>query len=173
MTIEITKFVKPEITTPEGAFSYLMKALSAQLSDRNITPTNLITAVVAVKNFSKALKAMEDVAAKNLKELVLTTGNLKEGTSQIFLQVGEYSVEARVANTKLDVVKVESMLRAKNLSIDSGMDKEISYKVNESKLADLVIRKKITSDELEACRHEVKYNLQTPKKVNDTDELSP
>ncbi len=173
MTIEITKFAKPALVSSQDAFTYLMKDLAARLSGQSITPTTLISTVVDIKNFSKALKNMEDIAAKNLKDLVIQEGIKKEGTSQIFLQVGEYQVEARVANTKLDVVKVESMLRAKNLSIDSGMDKEISYKVNESKLADLVIRKKITSDELEACRHEVKYNLQTPKKVTESDELSP
>ena len=154
----------------QDSFTAGLTALATLLSNRAITPANLTTAYEMIRSFAKSLAQMEELAKKLLKNLVLTTGTKVE--NQILLTVGETVITCRPINTKLDSKKVESMLRAKNLSIDKGMDQEISYKINESKLNELVTRNKITADELEACRHELTYSLQPPKRINEASDVS-
>lgn len=152
--------------TPQGHFETFLKAVSTTLSDRAITPVKLTETFDMLYDFDKKLKKVIEYAKESLKKIVEENGQKKEEGLSKTLTLGEYMVEIRPTNTKLDPIKVESLIRAKGISIDKAMDQEISYKINESKLADLVTRKKLTSDELESCRHELKYNLQAPKKIN-------
>lgn len=152
----------------EATTQIVLKGFATVLSNRNITPEALTSTFDQIKTFSSQLKKMEEMAKEHLKKIVEEKGEVKPesaGGKSKFLRIGEYQVEIRPQNTKLDDVKVESLLRNKGINLDAGMDKQIAYSINESKLADLVNRKKLTVEEIETCRHELKYTLQPPKKV--------
>lgn len=166
--VSILKF--PELSALDTHFKIGLIDISARLSDRHITPVVLTETLDLISRHEKAVKKMADLAKKQLKALVQEHGEKVEGTTQIVASFGEFKVELRAQNTKLDGDKIQAMLNAKSISLEKGMDKQVSYVVNEGKLQELIGAKKITRDELESCRHELKYNLQSPKRVSDTEE---
>ncbi len=148
------------------SFDQGLRALAATLSDRAITPIKLGETYTLIKNYVKLLGNMEELAKKHLKAIVVASGESPNPESKAkHMVIGDMKFEARPVNTKLDQKKVLAMLTEKSIPLTKGMDEEISYKINESKLAALVVNKKISKDELEACRHELTYSLQPPRKV--------
>jgi hypothetical protein len=65
---------------------------------------------------------------------------------------------------------VEALLRAKGLQPDKYMGRKVVYEVDESMLQSLVDIGNITTDELEACRPPLAYNVMTPRSVKELPE---
>lgn len=151
----------------KAAFDAGLMLASEALSDRAITPAKLTETYELLYIYQKKLGVVLEIAKASMKKLVEEQGQQKEEGLSKSMVMGNYQVDIRPVNTKLDSKKVEALIRAKGIPIDKAMDQEISYKINESKLQELIIRKKMTADELESCRHELKYSLQPPKKIND------
>lgn len=164
---ESTSLKFEQLPDLERHFQQGILDLATRLSDRAITPVSLTEVVDFIARNKKAIEKMEKMAKEHLKKLAQEHGTKEEGTTQIFATFGEYRVELRAQNTKLDDEKVMKMLNAKGITITKGMDAETTYIHNEEKLKILIEQKKITKDELEACRHELKYNLQSPKKLGE------
>jgi hypothetical protein len=150
---------------PEDLFKQGVVALAERLSGE-LTPIILTETYELIQTYEKALGKISEIAKKNLKAFVETNGLVEEGSKQKVATIGEYQVTCRPVRTTFDPKRVEALLRAKNMNVEKGMDREISYTVNESKLQSLITTKKMTADEVESCRYPLTYSLQPPMKIS-------
>jgi hypothetical protein len=174
-TTKLTKRQSTEIVVPSRdvinyAFETGIVGLAAYITSIAKVPEKLADAYTIVKKYHDALDKTKKTVSDHLKKLVETEGQAVPETTMKRALFGGYQLEIRATNTKLDGDKVEAMLRAKGLPPEKWMVQEVSYSVDEEKLKELVAKKKLTPDEVESCRHELKYALQPVKKVSDEHE---
>lgn len=130
------------------------------------TPPEVTAVMVQLKTWTKAIKDISDVARALLIAHLQKEGKQTTEKGSLGLEVGGFKLEARPTRTGYDAQKVEALLRAKELSLDTYMDKDIRYVLNETRLESAVVAGVLSKDEVETCRYEVSYALQTPKKVS-------
>jgi hypothetical protein len=141
----------------------LWQAFASQLS--NLTPEQYPHAL----QFIKVTEKLTEDAAKLLKpmviELVKGQGNKATDLGTMRLNVGGFTLEIQPNSTgKLEEKKVEALLRAKGLDVETHMDAVVTYEVNESKLNAAMKAGRLSKDELDTCRKGESWKLMSPKK---------
>lgn len=150
----------------DASVSHALQLLADALSDNpSIETVTLVE--MAVKNWTKRLEDTEKVSKSLLIDHLKQHGKQTTDKGSLSLNVNGYIVEARPWRTGLDSKKVESLLRAKELSVDEFMDKEVRYLVNESRLELGIVQGIFTKEELDTCKWELSYALQPIKKAKD------
>lgn len=161
----IEKFNTSALTAAEGAIGQALQILADALSNSPDTAT-VIQVQQAIKSWNKRIEDTEKVSKAILIQALRDSGTKVTDKGSLSLTVGEFRVEARPTRTGLDPKKVEALLRAKDLSLDELMDKEVKYILNETRLATAVEQELLTQEELETCRYELSYALQPIQKVS-------
>lgn len=139
----------------------------AGLLSTDLRPDQLASAQQQIKELTTALVVCEENVKKRLVAIALEEGTeaTEKGTKRVTKDGWTWGV--RPWRNTLDDKKVEALLRAKGLSVDTWMDKKVTYAANEDRLKDAVAKKKLTADEMETCRWDYKPVLETPKKVTE------
>ena len=131
------------------------------------TPEVVTEVFAQVKQWEGLVKDVGNVAKEMIKSMVLEKGKQTTDKGSRELVVAGYQLEVRPHRTGLDPAKVQALLKAKGLDFEVGMDADISWKVNEQKLALAVeIKKQLTEDEVVSCQYDESWSVQSPKKVS-------
>lgn len=143
----------------EDTFTDAMQRMSAAIiQDTDATETALI------HNFTKraeaSIKSFKDNARNRLLTYILEKGTsvTEKGTLELPLSNGQVQ-RAVPTNTKPNDKLTERVLRAKGLSLDMYMDKEVKYCVNERKMAQLIQDEILTDAEYKQCFGEKAYRV--------------
>jgi hypothetical protein len=153
-------------SSPPVLAAHASKALTymaAQLTNAGPEASALITE--ELYKVEAIIESLKETARRRLTALVVASGEVHTEAGSKRLVVGEWELEARVRDTGLDARKVEQMLRSKSKPPEAGMDAVVTYKVNPSKL--LVCG--LSEEEVNACKKEVSYTLQRPKRTGQED----
>jgi hypothetical protein len=142
-------------------FQTLVQALSGP-----VRPTTVVSIYSTLNNWEKSLAQVKEIAKDLLKDMVVKAGTETTEKGSKELQIGKLKASVRPWRTGYDGKKVEALLLAKELDLDKYMDKDIIYKLNVNRLNTAIIEKKLTKDELETCKYEVKYVLQPLEQVS-------
>lgn len=148
----------------ETAMTLLIDALSAEPKIDTV-----VAIQAALKSWTKRMEDVEKISKGMLIEHLKAHGKATTEKGSLSAHISGYQVEARPWRTGLEAKKVEALLRAKELSVDTFMDKDIKYLVNETRLASAVDQGYLTNDELDTCRYELSYALQPIKKVGNNE----
>lgn len=143
----------------DDTFTEAMQRMSAAIiQDTDATETALI------HNFTKkseaSIKAFKDNARARLLTFILEKGQTvtEKGTLELSLSNGQVQ-RAVPTNTKPNDKLTERVLRAKGLDINTWMDKEVSYSVNERKMMELLQTEQLTETEYKQCFTEKAYRI--------------
>lgn len=167
----MTKALKMKDKT-EGLLSLATKAVDQAIEKLAValsndpTPEAVTHTYAAIKDWSKTLENVGKIASGILKSTISSQGEKTTDKGTMQLQVGNFQLEMRPHKTGLDAKKVEALLQAKELSLDKYMDKEIRYKLNETRLRTAIAEGDLTEDEISTCNVEVTYSLQPPKRIS-------
>lgn len=163
--IERTLNMLDVVGNAEVTITSALQTLADELSGTPSVET-IVAIQGAVKAWTKRLEDTEKISKGMLIEYLKANGQQTTDKGSLGVTVAGFSIEARPHRTGLDAKKVEALLRAKELSVDALMDKDIRYMVNESRLQLAITEGVLTADELETCKYELSYALQPIKKVS-------
>jgi hypothetical protein len=158
--------VVPTAGAPLATVEVMLKqgtSALAALASKDLAPPALGGLFGMVKQTAEAIEAVE----KNLKERIIRLAMATEPTTPNgarLLDCGAISIPLNPRNTGYDAKKVEALLREKKADVAKYMAQVVSYAIDETRLLSIVGDGVMTTDELELCRHELKFNVMRPVK---------
>jgi hypothetical protein len=146
----------------ETASFRLWEAFASNLS--RLAPEQYPQAIQFVKTIGKLAEDSEKALKQMVVPLLKEKGAVATDAGTRRMTVSGYELEIQPTGNGYDSKKVEALLRAKAIDVTLGMDQEISYKLNETKLATLVGLGRMSKEELETCKKEEGWKMMSPKK---------
>ncbi len=169
MAITKTKQTTALVSVKEHITS-VVQAFAATLSDANLPPAALSEVFQEVRTWQKNFDDLYEAGRQRVLALVVASGQQVTETGTKRLETEGWNLEIRPQKSGYDPKKVEAFLRAKNLSPSIHMDTLVTYTVSPSKLDALVVSGGATTNELAACKYELKWAVQPPKRTGASDE---
>ncbi len=158
-------FVSARLIKAEELFKGALTNVSSALSEK-LTPEETAEVFGQVKTFGKLLEQVEKIAKAKTVELLKSVAEEvgEKGTLQYTTKTGVV-LEARGSGGGYNAKLVEALLRAKELAPAKYMDQKITYTLNETKMQYGIDKKHFTQDELDTCKNERTYAVQSPKQT--------
>lgn len=147
------------IRQTQDTWASIVQGLSSILQ-QNLTPAELALFHDFTEKSKKSIDAFKEIARDRLLSQVKSSGIRATDKGTLVLDLGNGNVQRAIpVSTKPKDKLVEAMLKRKGLLRDSWMDKTIIYTASESKLAELLDGKLITTDEYNSCFAEQTYRV--------------
>lgn len=137
-----------------------------ELSNPAITPEALVRVDLYLRQLGEAVQMTQEVAKRRTLDFLRNHGVVTEtGTMHARVEMGEQSVhvEARIHRSGYDPKKVEQLLRAWDIDPNVWMAPTITYRVDETKLNQLIQSGTLKEADVEGCRYEKTYAVQKPQ----------
>lgn len=151
-------------TLAENARSALRKIAGeiTTLDDKYLGPMFDLT-----KQLGKAIVEIEKPVKDRVKALLETKGQpfTEAGSKQY--NIGGWHMEIRPSGGGWDRDLLSALMKSLNLKRLSYMDVEKVYTINEVKLAALVVAGKLKQKDLDKCKKEGSWAVQTPTKLEE------
>lgn len=146
------------------AFDDGMRRLANTLS-MDLTPKGLAKVYTDMKSWEDNLADLIKNARDRILALVQRDGEkvTDAGTMKLIVDDVELSIQPR--KTGYDDKKVEAMVRNKGLDPSKCMTPVLIFKADAKLLESLKGEGKVAQAELDACKHDLAYNVMTPKAV--------
>jgi hypothetical protein len=163
----ITKPDSPQaLARPKSVDSLATVDNAMRLISQEVAALTTETAPLVWKKVAKLELLVEEWAKMTkafIARVVAAEGRAvsEAGTKQ--LTVGDSILEIQPNGGWIDDKKLEALLRAKHLTPEMGMDVEVKYRKNESKLDELVRTKRLTSEEIDTCRTPIGWKVMKVK----------
>lgn len=157
----LTRKVKQYIDT---GLSELATYLSLPLK-----PTALARVYEYISTTEKHLQSLKQAARDRTLALLIEQGERSTDAGTLRLEVDGWLLEARPTRTGYDPKKVEQLLRLRQLDPMTFMESKLSYVMGERTLAKMA-SVGFTEAEMDTCKYEESYAVQTPKKVEQEDD---
>lgn len=138
----------------------------AHLLSLDLTPPALAGAFDTLKDWDDVVSDLIKSARERLLTLLKSDGEKTTDAGTLRLNVDGWALEARPQSTNYDAKRLEALLRAKGLSVDTYMTREVSYSVSPDGVARLLADGVATLDELNTTKPEARFNVMRPKKVS-------
>lgn len=152
-----------------SAIHELSDALS-ELCSPSLPDVRKAPVFALIKGLAQRIAYFEKIAKARVLALLVSKGIKRK--ESLRLELDSYLLEARPhGKGGYDDAKVEALFRAKGHSPEAWMDEIKIYKVNQSMLDEAIEHKILTSDELETCKNEQGWAVQTPKRINQIEAL--
>jgi hypothetical protein len=124
---------------------------------------------------AKTAAAIQDNVKKKVKELVLNKGTKFTDAGSMAYLVNGYRMEIRPSGGGYDETKIKQLIQSKpqkgaERDITTYCDEDIRYVLNWEKVNKLVEKKVVKQSELESCKNAVSYSVQSPTKMEMSDE---
>ncbi len=154
------------VQTAETSFNNAFTAFAAALS-HELTPKVLVPVFMSLKLAEDNLEDLKVNVRNRMLAFILQNGKVATETGTKRVETDGWLLEARPQKTGVDAKKLEAALRARDLPVEKYMTATVTYSVDEEGIGKLLGEGKLTKDELETCKHEVKFNVQRPKRVQE------
>lgn len=148
---------KARVTVSE-AFKTLAVALSGEL-----TTDKVAEGLRFVREAKKIVENYDDTMKTRVKDILLKSGQVATEKGARFLDAGGLRLFMKPTRTGVDGKKFEAMLRAKDMNPEKHMNMKIIFEYDAQKALSLVANKKISQDELESCKYDESWTVETPK----------
>lgn len=158
-----------KVPTTGTAVATIKKSL-VTLADRlggKLTVPQASDILTELNTLSAVVESLAKVAKEKLKLVVLQDGEVATDAGTRRLERDGWRLEVRPYRTGLDSRKVEKLLRAKQAPLDKYMNTKVTYEVDSDKLLSAVEAGVFTQDELNTCKYDENWVLQSPKRVTD------
>lgn len=146
---------RARVVVSEGFKTLAVAMTTADLSKPEVVADTLSLVREAksiVESYDKTVKARVEEILKERGEVVTDKGSRRLG--RLFM---------KPYRTGIDPKKFEALLRAKDLSPSKYMDQRVVYDFNNGKAVDAVKAKKISQEELDSCKYDESWVVETPK----------
>lgn len=168
--VAVKKPAKLSLAAGAQQLKEVVKTYAEALSNP-LTPERLTEVFDQVRAFQKNMDDLYEAARQKVLALVTEQGDTVTATGSKRLELEGWLLEIRPQKTGYDSKKVLAVLRNKDINPNVYMDTEITYKANPEKMDLLVTEGLLTKNELEACKVDLKYAVQPPKrKTEESDE---
>lgn len=169
----MTKTTALSKATPKLSLATAADVVRKQLSviadevSKELTPPKMVEVYNTLADMMALGNNITELVKGQLKRLVAANGEIATEAGTRRLRVGNWNLEVRPHNSGYDPKKVEALLRAKRVSLDTYMDPEVKYKVSMPKLMIAVEAGVLTNDELVTCRYNESWTFQQPRRADD------
>ena len=166
--VTLARAVKPGPTPARLKDAYtstlgsLARALTAAKTVSEVAPLSDILATA-----KEDLEALYKVARSKVLTLLEEQGEVNPESGTQTLEAGGWRLEARRQGGFFEAKKVEAALRAKNIDPAKYMQQEVTFSIDEDKLALAVKKKVFTQDELELLKRGTTLAMQRPVRVQE------
>ena len=136
-----------------------LEALSNALT--KVEPRELQDAWVLVKQVESAVEAMEAHLKQVIEGFVLEHGKDvgEKGGKQVVFPTGEM-LRLRLHRTGVDSKKLEKLLRARGVDVETCMDARVSYAANTEKIDKAVAKGLLTAEDVASTYYDATWVVQ-------------
>lgn len=157
--LELTLTPSTIIRSASDVWASIVQQLSPLLQ-QDLTPTELALIHDFTEQGKKSLDAFSELSRNRLLALVKEKGQIVTDNGTLELPLGNGRVQRAIPmSTKPNDKLTEKMLKGRNLPLTSGMDTDVKYKANDTKLCALRQTNAITEDDYLSCFPERQYRL--------------
>ncbi len=165
---------KTKSAAVEAVAEALSKSLEAfaQTLSQPLTEKALPVAHAAAGRMRKAVTSIEDLLKAQVKVLLLAKGQPVGENGSKALVIGSYKMEiqAKGANSYeesrlLALLASKKDAKGKPLNIDEYTEKEIIYHADLNKVQRLIGAKVLTEQELQSCKKDITYAVQSTTRI--------
>lgn len=143
----------------------ILKGFAALLST-DLQPNELAEVLSSIRHLSKGLSnGVEPIAKKRLVTFLKETGDVitDKGTKEAI--IGGWKIRMKPYRSGIDAKKLEALIRAKGRDPANYMTTEVSFSVSDLGLQKLQEKGIATEDELETCKYDESWTLETPERA--------
>jgi hypothetical protein len=137
----------------------LAKELSGIQSAAEAAP-----ALVKLNSWLDSLTSLTKSVKQMISNVVQERGEKVTEKGGMAYSEGDWTMQIKPHRTGVDPKKLEARLRSKKADLDFYMDRTIVYTFNQSKLDAAVEAGVLSSEDVEACKHELTYDVMAPKR---------
>lgn len=164
----IEKLVNSEsITVLTQASRDVLAKYAMVLSQETLAPAVLAQTFQALRDIEKVLEdkssGLTTIAKKRVIAYLKSSGRVTTEKGSMEAAVGGLTLSMHPSRTGFDPKKVEGLLRAKGKEPSGFMVAKVSYAMPEDDAVSMEKLRKVLGDELESCRYEESWTVNTPK----------
>lgn len=152
------------LTSCTRSFSEAVKGLVLFMSGRALAPAEQGHVLMLVRDTKKALEDTEKLIKAQMVALLKEKGEQVTDKGSRALEVDGLRLKMKPYRTGYDPKKLEALLRARSMNVESFMRPTISYAVDDAKIPALA--EQLGADTLESTKYDESWVLEAPEAVD-------